>query len=127
MYQLSISTQETSLHRRALGAELEGPLSSHLSSLLEMQAEQSRVVESRLAEIHEQQRECERLLEGQSEGGPVTEPVSFHTSNSFHMGEGEGEGGGEGEGEKDGERDGECGRATDDDVWEDAVHDELEV
>ena len=105
--------QEASLHRRALGAELEGPLSNNLSTLLEIQAEQSRVVDSRLAEMQEQQRECERLLEGQAEGKPQGGQVGFHISNSFHIRESDG---------------GESGRASDEeDVWEDAPHDDLEV
>ena len=52
------------MHRRALEAELTGPLSNQLSSLEQLQTEQSRVLESRLAEMRELRRISEQLLEG---------------------------------------------------------------
>ena len=61
------------MHRHALGEELEGRLSSQLSTLQEVQVLQNRVVESRLAKMQEQQRDCERLLEGEPD-------VNIHTS-----------------------------------------------
>ena len=62
--------------------------------------------------MQEQQRECERLLEGQAVGESQGGLVGFHISNSFYTRE----------------KDGKSSRASDEeDVWEEAVHDDLEV
>ena len=88
---ISHSPQEASINRCALGAELEGPLTDQLMCLGDMQSEQNRVVEMRLSETQEQQKQCESLLQRGDELNDLSQ-----TSNRGEEGMSDGSGNEEG-------------------------------
>lgn len=62
-YHSSSPLQEASIHRKAL-EEMQGTVTSELASLEQMQQAQDQLLEEQLAEIREQQRMAEDLLQG---------------------------------------------------------------
>ena len=55
------------MHRKALEDELQGTMSSKLASIEQLQQEQGKLLEEQLAEMREQQRMAQDLLEGDTE------------------------------------------------------------